>query len=272
MRVLARPLIYFKSNRPIKNWKLVVSEGMEENYCVSRTDSCCPCDSFLSSQLREWEFLRWEHWGIETLRVCARSQSWQVVKLRRETASDICVLYRREKKKISQRDLGGYFMEDCLSVSSGASGEGGDWWEREPAKWLGLSSCYKDPPGEGARGGLAWEGWVGTATRLGEPFLLDHCGSAQIIVNPQEFVLVVECASCRLELMLIPHATFEPLRCARHCADCFPEHCCCDVSAAVTSSFHLLRISLFYNWNSWVQGGPSTLGKPGWLVTLVSHW
>lgn len=114
MRVLARPLIYFKSNRPIKNWKLVVSEGMEENYCVSRTDSCCPCDSFLSSQLREWEFLRWEHWGIETLRVCARSQSWQVVKLRRETASDICVLYRREKKKISQRDLGGYFMEDWV--------------------------------------------------------------------------------------------------------------------------------------------------------------
>lgn len=63
MRILAKPLIYFKSNRHLKNWSWIVSERMEEeNYaCVSGT-GLGAVPAWLLSVFTAW----WEHWDWVT--------------------------------------------------------------------------------------------------------------------------------------------------------------------------------------------------------------
>lgn len=116
----------------------------------------------------------------------------------------LCALQqRKEDDSLTKRGLGDHFIDDCVQLSGSpkASGQAGDWWEKDPGRQLGLFLCewgtLRVPEG----GKLARKGeWHATVEVVGSPF-------SRITVEPPGIWPCRKSRACQLWARVLSDST-----------------------------------------------------------------
>ena len=146
MIILAKLLIYFKSNRHIKNWSWMISKGTEdENYSYGSETGLGAIHAWSPFSITAWW---WRVWEVRTLRHNDLESLPKVTELlggrarKGNCLQHLCSLQKRtEDDSLTEEVLEDHFYQRWFSnVSLEALGLAGDWWKRDPGRRLALSS------------------------------------------------------------------------------------------------------------------------------------